>query len=491
MGLWEQFPFTNFHQENLDWVLQNQKQLAQDVNDIKSAYNPSQVATKTDVKQQIDAVNDDLSTETQNRLTADEMLDNRLTANISATAENTKRSIEASTAIGSWTQGVTMSQAISAVQSTSGKNASAIAGTGGTYDATKGTIQNRLNSLEKLKVGTPVSIVQHFFISAMEIAPTNGFYSWGRPTDEFDFAVVNFTSASPAPSNFRGDDYHYIVYYGSDTYQGPFNRIFIDFYSDSDNSYYVNLDIVLLKKTESFDPGDTYATIGYVDDKIDSVNSQLSTINANVTTAQDTADIAKAAANSANTNATTAINQAASANTTASSANNTANSAKTSAENALSAIGEKSAQVKFNNLWSTVGAWNDSATLSTRLNEAYTQTFNNMSAINGSSQYPTSADTINNRLTYLEEASSKSSVKHAWGSTTAVVTSGQETIINYENAGFLNTPAVVASYSTTGDNPSVSGFVKVFDKTTTTAKLTVSSGQVGTQYAIDWIAIGT
>ena len=80
--------------------------------------------------------------------------------------------------------------------------------------------------------------------------------------------------------------------------------------------------------------------------------------------------------------------------------------------------------------------------------------------------------------------------KCAYGTVSASVVSGKEATLDYSTFGFSSVPCIVANYSTTGDNASVNGFIKVFSKTTTSAKLTLSSGDATATYLVDWIAIG-
>lgn len=80
--------------------------------------------------------------------------------------------------------------------------------------------------------------------------------------------------------------------------------------------------------------------------------------------------------------------------------------------------------------------------------------------------------------------------KCAYGTVSASVASGKEATLDYSSAGFTSAPCIVANYSTTGSNPSVNGFIKVYNKTATSALLTLSSGSATATYPVDWIAIG-
>lgn len=80
--------------------------------------------------------------------------------------------------------------------------------------------------------------------------------------------------------------------------------------------------------------------------------------------------------------------------------------------------------------------------------------------------------------------------KVAYGTVNASVASGREATLDYSGAGFTAAPCIIANYSTTGDNPSVNGFIKVYNKTATSALLTLSSGSATATYPVDWIAIG-
>ena len=82
-----------------------------------------------------------------------------------------------------------------------------------------------------------------------------------------------------------------------------------------------------------------------------------------------------------------------------------------------------------------------------------------------------------------------SSLKMACGSTS--ISGSSSATISYSSAGFTSVPSVVATYSTTGSNWSGdNGAIKVYEKTTTSAKLIVG-GSFSTARSVDWIAIGT
>ena len=78
--------------------------------------------------------------------------------------------------------------------------------------------------------------------------------------------------------------------------------------------------------------------------------------------------------------------------------------------------------------------------------------------------------------------------KVAYGSST---TSGSnDCFVDYSSAGFVYTPMVFVTYSTTGGNWSGdNGALKVHNKTNTYCWIIVG-GSFNTSRAIDWLAIG-
>ena len=221
------------------------------------------------------------------------------------------------------------------------------------------------------------------------------------------------------------------------------------------------------KQIRGDDGGTQWATVSYVDEKNAELTTELGNVEAEV---QD------------------AYTMAETADTNAASAKTDASKAKSDASSALNQIGSKSSAVKFANLWATIGAWAEAVPMTERINPAYSWSWNNRSAINGSADYPTDKATINARLTELEEGGNRQKIVS--GSTTVTVTTGKETVIDYADAGFTAVPQVLVTYSTTGSNPSPTGIIKVFDKTTTGCKITVSSGTANERYPIDWMATG-
>lgn len=155
----------------------------------------------------------------------------------------------------------------------------------------------------------------------------------------------------------------------------------------------------------------------------------------------------------------------------------TANAAKTTAETAASAASAaataaaeaKTSAATANSSVGTVKTW-----------------------VTGSSSgtYDTSKGSIASRLTAIESKAGDA-IKWASGTVLAYATTGKESTLNYSAAGFTSVPVVLTSYSTTGSNPSVNGFIKVYNKTSTSATLTLSaSTQANVGVDVDWIAIG-
>ena len=67
MGIWEQFPFTNFHEQNLDWAYKSIKELDGRVDTLEKSGNVS----KEYVDEQDAALDEKISGERSARTTAD------------------------------------------------------------------------------------------------------------------------------------------------------------------------------------------------------------------------------------------------------------------------------------------------------------------------------------------------------------------------------------------------------------------------------------
>lgn len=485
MAIWEQFPFTNFNEQNLDWLLYSVKNLDERVDTLEN----SGAVSKDYVDDQDATLDEKITAERSSRTTNDQILQNQITAHttsigqLSDRVETAEENIGAKgnvpsfgslwAVIGNYNATQALGDKLIQVQINEQSNGRSIAGTNGTYDISKGTIQARLNTIESaLQSGSPVpsgSLVKEngFYTSVLQSGTANGFIYQLSNLVPFNFCIVSRDSSAPlaasdgifftvshAPSESSADN----------TYTDISLELHCPGESLTKNVAFNVRTFVLVQGTS----GDQYATVSYVDEKA----AQLTTELGNVET--DTQE--------AYTKAETAENNAASANTMATKA-------VSDASNALAQIGSKSSSVTFANLWATIGSWAESVPMTERINPAYNWSWNNRTAINGTADYPTDKASINARLSELEGNSAQQKIVS--GSTTVTVTSGQETVIDYADAGFTAVPQVFASYSTDGGNPSVSGIIKIFNKTTTGCKITISSGESGVRYPIDWIATGT
>lgn len=401
-------------------------------------------------------------------------------------------------------------------------NAVSIHGADGVYDLSKGTIQARLNTLEggeglkveKKSVDTFVQVgADTISLSTVTLEP-GGSYFFGQPfqiyartANELSNSILvienwNKTSDHSRPPivllpaivwNTGNEVAGYICALNPTTSTVTFTgqHITIHAYKISDLHYVSDVSGNVI----SGGSGDV--TKSYVD-------SQDAALDAKITTAQQTADSAVTMSTDAGDKAEQAVNVANTANTTANNAKNTAENAQTEASgatstaqtanknatDALSAIGSKSSAVTFSSLWSTIGAWNESATITARLKDAYNWALNSRSSINGAENYPTDKATINARLNTLEE-NRGSNVKIVSGNGTLGARTGEELSVDFTSAGFTVTPNVIASYYKTGDNDTeISGIVKVWNVTETGCKISITGGAVGHSYSVAWIATG-
>lgn len=478
MAIWEQFPFTNFHQENLDWVLSSMKNLDERVDSLES----KGTVTKDYVDEQDDLLDEKIVAERSARTTNDQILQRQITAHTTSISQlssnvntakadiGTKRNVPNFNSLWSVVGDYPATQPIGSkllqVQNNEQTNSRAIAGTNGTYDFTKGTIQSRLNTVEgALQSGSLVK-QNGFYTSVLPSGTANGFIFSRSQLPPFSFAVVSRDSATLTADN---DGIYFTASFSPREADptGSYTSFALELHCPGESlTKNVAFNVRTFELVEGTS-GDQYATVSYVDEK----NAELTTELGNV-----------------ETEAQNAYTMAETANTNAASAKTDADKAKSDASAALKQIGSKSVAVKFANLWATIGAWAENAPMTERLNSSYNWSLNNRSAINGTADYPTDKDSINARLTELEEGRTRQKIVS--GSTTVTVTTGKETVIDFADAGFTAVPQVLVTYSTTGSNPSPSGIIKVFDKTTTGCKITVSTGSAREQYPIDWVAIG-
>lgn len=479
MAIWEQFPFTNFHEQNLDWVLKSVKNLDERVDTLET----SGAVSKDYVDEQDALLDEKIVAERSARTTNDQILQNQITAHTTTIGQLSGR-VNAATAnigtkanvphfstlwavVGDYPATQSIGGKLMQVQTNEQTNSRAIAGTGGTYDITKGTIQARLGSIEgALKAGSLVKQNGTYIISlpsgtarGVRVSPT-------VPVEPFEFAIAYRETATSSASG-DGDTFALLAepLINADTPKYTTFSVEAICPGAATTSYMrVRVRTFVFVTGSS---GEEYATTSYVDEKTGELATELGNVEADVAEAYTKAETAANNATSANTNARKAASDASSA---------------------LSQIGSKSSAVTFANLWATIGAWAEAAPMTERINRAYNWSWNNRSAINGTADYPTDKATINARLTELEEGGNRQKIVS--GSTTVTVTTGKETVINYADAGFTAVPQVLVTYSTTGSNPTPTGIIKVFDKTTTGCKITVSSGAAKEQYPIDWMATG-
>lgn len=478
MAIWEQFPFTNFHQENLDWVLNSIKNLDGRVDTLEN----SGAVSKTYVDEQDAVLDEKIAGERSARTTNDQILQNQITAHTTTIGQLSTRVSSAEKNIGLkgsvpnfgslW--GVVgdynATQAIGSkllqVQTNEQTNSRSIAGTGGTYDFTKGTIQSRLNTIEGALQSGGLVKQNGMYVLQIPTGTTKGTRISPTVTVEpFDLAVATRETATSAAMG-SGDSFALLA---EPVITSPekYTKFSVEAVCDGTaTTSFMRIRIrtfVFVAGTS----GDQYATVSYVDDKTSQLSTELGNVEADAQEAYTKAETAETAANTANT---------------------AANKAQSASSAALAQIGSKSASVSFANLWATIGVWAESVPMTQKINPAYNWSWNNRSAINGTADYPTDKAPINARLTELEESTAKQKIVS--GSATVTVASGKETVIDYASAGFTEVPQVLVTYSTSGSNPTPNGIIKVFNKTAAGCKITISSGSAGEFYPIDWIATG-
>lgn len=529
MALWNQFPFTDFHGENIDWVFDKLKNLDDRVDTLEAGGGG---ATKQYVDEQdgklsseiarvekecdtnTNNISRDLNTESENRQSADTLLEGEIRS-ISSTVTSINNEL------GDWTQQGTISNAIAGVQATAGNSATAIHGTGGTYDLSKGTIQARLNELEQ-GGGAPIVTTDDLqtlvLLHALKL-PSSTQYNISANSDT-DIETFSFNTSSLLPL----DRLLYCINLKSTQGIAPYIAFSIIVRNISASSIVCTLKAYNhANEQASFYGGDLSCCIyevktstvvtsvsggggstsdvtkSYVDSQdaaLDSkINEVRSTADSAVTLATEASDTATAAKNASDAATTTANNAKTAADTAATAADGAttlAQTANTNANKAIANIGSKPAAVTFSSLWAAIGAWAESATISARLKDAYNWSWNNRSAINGTADYPTDKGTINARLNELEEngGGSTQSYKLMSGTGEVGARTGEDLTVTFPTT-FTSTPNVVAAYCKTGDNDTdISGIVKVHHVTTTGCVISITGGAVGHLYSVSWIATG-
>lgn len=483
MGIWEQFPFTNFHEQNLDWAYKSIKELDGRVDTLEKSGNVS----KEYVDEQDAALDEKISGERSARTTADQALQNQITAHTTSISGLNGRMVEAEKNIGvkpsvpnfgsiwSTIGDYDATQAIGSkllqVQKETNENRRSIAGINGVYDITKGTIQKRLETIEDaLKPGSLVKLNGVFQVAIAPGTERGAEFTPAKEITPFDFAICEressvahsvgdsnnaFLIAKPIKST-AGNKYDtFVVVADCPGEKTTFNMV---------------VRVWTFELVAGSSGEEQYATISYVDDKTGQLATELGNVEAGVKDAY--------------TKAETADNNAAIAKSTATTAAYTASSA-------LEKIGTRPAESKYNTLWDTIGIWSENVPMALRINPAYNWSWNNRSAINGTSDYPTDKASINSRLSELETAIAKfqNMPKIARGNVLAY--QDQDAIIDYQSAGFTEIPTVVATFANTGATAdSVTRSQLIFAKTTSSAKIRLSGTSTHEQFAVDWIAVG-
>jgi hypothetical protein len=483
MGIWEQFPFTNFHEENLDWAYKSIKELDGRVD----ALEQSGSVSKKYVDEQDALLDEKISGERSARTTADQELQNQITAHTTSISGLNGRMFEAEknigvkqnvpnftsvwSAIGDYSATQAIGGKLLQVQTEEKENRRSIAGTNGVYDITKGTIQARLNTIEDaLKPGSLVKQNSTGFIAIPKGTARGTRFKPASTVPEFDFAIAERETA--VSTDIGNSDNIILLCSPLITKVGAkYNNYVLEANcKDATTADYMRVRVRTFVFVAGNSGGEQYATTSYVDEKTGQLATELANVEAEV---QD-----------AYTKAETADNNAAIAKSTATTAASTASSA-------LEKIGTRPAESKYNTLWDTIGIWSENVPMALRINPAYNWSCNNRTAINGTSEYPTDKAPINSRLSDLETAISKfqNMPKIARGNVLAY--QDQDSVIDYTAAGFTEIPTVVATFSNTGATAdSVTRSQLIFAKTTSSAKIRLSGTSTHEQFAVDWIAVG-
>lgn len=483
MGIWEQFPFTNFHEQNLDWAYKSIKELVGRVDNLEQ----SGTVTKEYVDEQDATLDEKISGERSARTTADQELQEQITSHTTSISNLNSRMVDAEknigvkpsvpnfssiwSAIGDYDATQSIGGKLLQVQTEEKENRRSIAGTDGVYDITKGTIQARLNTIEgALKPGSLVKQNSTEIISIPSNTVKGTRFKPQHPVPEFDFAIAERETS--IMTDIGNSDNIILLCSPLITEVGAkYNNYEIEANCRGDTtSDYMRVRIRTFVFVAGNDGGEQYATTSYVDEKTGQLATELGNVEAEVRDAY--------------TKAETADSNAATAKSTATTAASTASSA-------LEKIGTKPAESKYNTLWDTIGTWAENVPMALRINPAFNWSWNNRSAINGNSDYPTDKASINSRLSDLETAITnlQNMPKIARGNVLAY--QDQDAVIDYHSAGFTEIPTVVATYANTGAQAdSVTRSQLIFAKTTTSAKIRLSGTSTHEQFAVDWIAVG-
>lgn len=483
MSIWEQFPFTNFHEQNLDWAYKSIKELDGRVDTLENSGDVS----KEYVDEQDAALDEKISGERSARTTADQALQNQITAHTTTISGLNGRMVEAEknigvkpsvpnfnsiwSTIGEYNATQSIGSKLLQVQTEGKENQRSIAGSTGVYDITKGTIQARLNTIEDaLKPGSCVKLNGYYRIAIPPGTARGTEFTPSQEIKPFDFAICERES-SVAHTAGDSNNAFLIAKPVKSTPTNKYNNfVVVADCPGETTTFNMVVRAWTFELVAGGSGGEQYATISYVDEKTGQLATELGNVEADV---QD-----------AYTKAETADNNAAIAKSTATTAAATASSA-------LEKIGTKPAESKYNTLWDTIGIWSENVPMALRINPAFNWSWNNRSAINGTSDYPTDKAPINSRLSDLETAIAKfqNMPKIARGNVLAY--QDQDAIIDYQSAGFTEIPTVVATFANTGATAdSVTRSQLIFAKTTSSAKIRLSGTSTHEQFAVDWIAVG-
>lgn len=483
MGIWEQFPFTNFHEQNLDWAYKSIKDLDGRVDTLENSGNVS----KEYVDEQDAALDEKISGERSARTTADKELQDQITAHTTSISGLNGRMLEAEknigvkpsvpnfsniwSTIGEYNATQAIGSKLLQVQTEGQENHRSIAGSDGVYDITKGTIQARLNTIESaLKPGSLVKLNGEYQFSIPPNTARGTEFAPSKIYAPFDFAICARESSVSQTDGLVNNAFLILKPIKSKPINKYNNFVVVADCAGETTTFNMVIHVWTFELVAGSSGGDLYATTSYVDEKTGQLATELGNVESEVQEAY--------------TKAETADNNAAIAKSTATTAASTASSA-------LEKIGTKPAESKYNTLWDTIGIWSENVPMALRINPAYNWSWNNRSAINGTSDYPTDKASINSRLSDLEAAIAKfqNMPKIARGKVLAY--QDQDSIIDYQSAGFTEIPTVVATFANTGATAdSVTRSQLIFAKTTSSAKIRLSGTSTHEQFAVDWIAVG-
>lgn len=484
MGIWEQFPFTNFHEQNLDWAYKSIKQLDGRVDTLEKSGNVS----KEYVDEQDSALGEKITGEESARISADQALQNQITAHTTSISGLNGRMVEAEknigvkpfvpnfssiwNTIGEYDATQAIGSKLLQVQTMGKDNHRSIAGTDGVYDITKGTIQARLDTIEKaLKPGSLVKLNGEYQVAIKPGTARGTGFTPTKVINPFDFAICERESSVAYTAGDSNNAFLIVKPIKSTTENNKYNNfVVVADCPGETTTFNMVVHVWTFELVAGSSGGEQYATTSYVDEKTGQLATELGNVEAEVQEAY--------------TKAETADNNAAIAKSTATTAASTASSA-------LEKIGTKPAESKYNTLWDTIGIWSENVPMALRIKPAFNWSWNNRTAINGTSDYPTDKASINSRLSDVETAIAKfqNMPKIARGNVLAY--QDQDAIIDYQSAGFTEIPTVVATFANTGAvADSVTRSQLIFAKTTSSAKIRLSGTSTHEQFAVDWIAVG-